>query len=285
MSANLFDGRKEAALIEQSLIPRVQAITKQRKNPPKLVSILVGSDSASRMFIDIKEKRARAIGMAFERKHYPDSFDPAKVVTFIREANEDKHVDGIIVQLPLPEQFERSRVLRAIDPFKDVDGLHPKNFGALIEGTPTFLPPAVLAVQRVLDTYSIDVKGVHVVMLGSGLLIGKPVGLWLLSHGATVTFCHEDTKNIPIKTQQADIIISATGVPNVLTQEMIAEGTLVIDFGGIMVDGKLVGDVSRDVQEKAAIVTPVPGGIGPLTVSFLLENTVAAAEKFIAERY
>lgn len=280
MSAHMFEGRKEAARIEQSLIPRVQAITEQRKNPPKLLSILVGNDPASRMFIDIKEKRARAIGMAFERKHYPDSFDPAKVVTFIREANEDKYVDGIIVQLPLPEQFERSRVLRAIDPFKDVDGLHPKNFGALVEGTPSFLPPAVLAVQRVLDTYSIDVKGVHVVMLGSGLLIGKPVGLWLLNQGATVTYCHEDTSNVAIQTQQADIIISATGVSGVLSADMITEGTIVIDFGGIMVDGILKGDVNKEVAEKAAILTPVPGGVGPLTVSFLLENTVLAAKRF-----
>jgi len=268
MSAHIFEGRKEAARIEQSLISRVRAITEQRKNPPKLLSILVGSDPASRMFIDIKEKRARTIGMAFERKHYPDSFDPAKVVTFIREANEDKYVDGIIVQLPLPEQFERSRVLRAIDPFKDVDGLHPKNFGALVEGTPSFLPPAVLAVQRVLDTYSIDVKGVHVVMLGSGLLIGKPVGLWLLNNGATVTYCHKDTPNIGIVTQQADIIVAATGVPGVLTRDMVEEGAIVVDFGGVMVDGVLQGDANQAVAEKASVVTPVPGGVGPLTVSF-----------------
>lgn len=281
MSAHVFDGKFAAYEIEQSLIPRIEKIKQQRKNPPKLLSILVGSDPASRMFIDIKEKRARFIGMTFERKHYPDSFDPAKVVTFIREANEDKHVDGIIVQLPLPEQFERLRVLRAIDPFKDVDGLHPKNFGALIEGTPSFLPPAVLAVQRVLDTYDIDVRGVHAVMLGSGLLIGKPVGLWLLNNGATVTYCHKDTPNISIKTQQADIIISATGTSGVLSADMVTDGTLVIDFGGTMVDGVLQGDVQKDVADKAAIVTPVPGGVGPLTVSYLLENTVLAAERFL----
>ncbi len=284
MSAHIFNGTQVAEEIEQALLPRIKKIMSARKSPPSLLSILVGDDPASKTFLDIKEKRARNVGITFERKHYPAVFDPAKVVTFIREANTDKRYDGTIVQLPLPASFDRANVLRAIDPFKDVDGLHPKNFGALIEGHPSFLPPAVLAVKKVLDTYEIDVKGVHVVMLGSGLLIGKPVGLWLLSQGATVTFCHEYTKNIPIRTQQADIVIAATGVPEVLTGEMISEGTLVIDFGGIIVKGRLTGDVSKDVQDKAAMVTPVPGGVGPLTVSYLLENTVLAAERFVGSK-
>ncbi|MCA9390510.1 bifunctional 5,10-methylenetetrahydrofolate dehydrogenase/5,10-methenyltetrahydrofolate cyclohydrolase [candidate division WWE3 bacterium] len=279
MQTRIFDGRFTAQQIEESLTSRVARITGQRGHAPKLSTVIVGDDPASVAFIAIKEKRARSIGMEFVRKHYPESFDPTEVVKYIHTQNEDKTVDGIIVQLPLPTQFDRLLTLKAIHPYKDVDGLHPKNLGYLIEGKPFFNPPAVLSVKEVLSQMDIEVTGKHVVLVGSGLLVGKPLALFFVDEGATVSMCSVHTPDIAVFTREADIIVASTGEADLINADMIKEGAVVIDFGGKKVGDELKGEFTQDVVSKAGVVTPVPGGVGPLVVSKLLENTVLSAER------
>ena len=280
MKQNIFDGLAVARTIEESLAQRVIEVRDSRGHPPTLQSVMVGNDPASLSFISIKEKRAQQIGIRFLRKHYPESFDPASVVRYIREKNEDPDIDGIIIQLPLPDQFDRTRVLRAIHPFKDVDGLHPKNLGGLITAAPEFVPPAVNAAQKVLEECSFALSGANIVMIGAGILIGKPVGLYFMNQQATVTFCSEYTLDISDITKRADVVVTATGKQNIIVPDMVKQGVVIIDFGSILVNGKMYGEVDPRVAEKATFFTPVPGGVGPLTASYLLQNTVIAAERF-----
>lgn len=279
MSTDIFDGREAVSHIEQQLRPRIERVTQQRGFAPGLLSVLVGDDLSSHQFINIKEKKATSLGIRFERKHYPANFDPRKVVNFIRESGERNEIDGILIQLPLPTQFDRSLVLKAIHPYKDVDGLHPKNLGLLLEGKAFFVPPAVLSVHEVLISHHVDLTGKEVVLVGSGLLVGKPLALYFSNEGATVTMCNVHTQDLANHTRRADIIVSSTGEAEIISADMVKEGAVLIDFGGKQVDGLLKGEFGQDVYEKAALVTPVPGGIGPLTVAKLLENTVLSAER------
>lgn len=279
MSADIFDGRAAVAHIEEQLRPRIERVTKQRGFAPGLLSVLIGDDPSSLQFINIKEKKATALGIHFERKYYPTSFDPREAVNFIRQSGERNEIDGILIQLPLPAQFDRSSVLKAIHPYKDVDGLHPKNLGLLLEGKAFFVPPAVLSVHEVLVRHNIDLTGKEVVLVGSGLLVGKPLALYFSNESATVTMCNVHTQDLANHTRRADIVVASTGEAEIITADMVKEGAVLIDFGGKQVDGVLKGEFHGDVREKAALVTPVPGGIGPLTVAKLLENTVLSAER------
>lgn len=279
METTIYNGKERAREIEADLVQRVSVIQKKRKHAPGLLSILIGDDPASHAFINIKEKRALAVGINFERKHYPDTFDPIEVVRYIHSRNEDTSIDGILVQLPLPSQFDRTTTLKAIHPYKDVDGLHPKNLGFLIEGKAHFVPPAVLAVNDIVTHASLDLAGKEVVLVGSGLLVGKPLSLYFVNEGATVTMCSVHTADLFQHTKRADIIVSSTGEAELITPDMVKEGVIAIDFGGKKIDGVLKGEFSADVAFKSSLFTPVPGGIGPMTVAKLLENTVLSAER------
>lgn len=284
MAAEIFDGKAKAYTIEENLKLRIDSIKQKRGHVPGLLSVLIGNDEASVYFTNLKQKRAEAIGMHFESKRYPETFDPREVVSFIHEKNEDKQIDGIIVQLPLPPHFDRTLVLKAIDPIKDVDGLHPKNLGFLLEGSPKFIPPAVLAVEEVLNDFKnrnseYEIKSKEVVLVGSGLLIGKPIALYFLNLGSTVTLCNSHTSDLSFHTKRADIIVASTGEVELIDSSMVKDGSVLIDFGGKKIDGMLKGEFTQDVVEKASLITPVPGGVGPLTVAKLLENTVISAEQ------
>ncbi|MCA9397860.1 bifunctional 5,10-methylenetetrahydrofolate dehydrogenase/5,10-methenyltetrahydrofolate cyclohydrolase [candidate division WWE3 bacterium] len=279
METTIYNGKERAREIETDLAQRVSVIQNKRKHAPGLLSILIGDDPASHAFISIKEKRAQAIGINFERKHYPETFDPIKVVRYIHSRNEDTSIDGILIQLPLPPQFDRTATLKAIHPYKDVDGLHPKNLGFLIEGKAHFVPPAVLAVNDIVRQANLKLSGKEVVLVGSGLLVGKPLAMYFVNEGATVTMCSIHTTVLSRHTKRADIIISSTGEADLITPEMVKEGVVSIDFGGKKINGVLKGEFSADVAFKSSLFTPVPGGIGPMTVAKLLENTVISAER------
>lgn len=245
---------------------------------PGLVAVRVGNDPASEVYVRNKARKAEELGLRGTERIFDASMAEKDLLAEIRRLNDDNDVDGILVQLPLPGQIDAKKVIDAIDPAKDVDGFHPINVGLLHLGRPTLVPCTPTGVMRLIASTGTNVSGSRAVVIGRSDIVGKPVAALLLKENATVTICHSRTRDLATVAAQADILVAAIGKPRFVTVNMVKRGAVVIDVGINRVDGKLVGDVDfQKVSEVAAWITPVPGGVGPMTIAMLMQNTVAAA--------
>ena len=278
MPATLLSGKPVAERLLESLKAEI------KKLDPALVVVQVGNDPASSSYINQKMKSCEAVGMRHQHLHLDEKITLEKLMETIEQLNENPDVAGFIVQLPLPKHLNKHvpEVIRAIDPKKDVDGFGAYNLGKMFLSVEfEHLPPATPSgVIEMLKHYKIEIEGKHAVVIGRSNIVGKPLAVMLLNRGATVTVCHSKTKNLAELTKQADILCAAVGSPNMITKDMVKKGAVVIDIGVSRVDGKLCGDVDFDaVSEVASAITPVPGGVGPLTVASLIRNTVTAKKR------
>jgi methylenetetrahydrofolate dehydrogenase (NADP+) / methenyltetrahydrofolate cyclohydrolase len=281
MTAKLLDGKAIAQDIRTEITHRVAALHARTGVTPMLSVILVGQNPASRVYVRNKIKACADAGIRSALHEFPADVDPAEVIARIEALNLDPQVHGILVQLPLPAHHDIHAVLRTISVEKDVDGFHLYNVGGLVLGETVFPPCTPYGVMKLLDSANIDVAGKNVTIVGASNIVGKPMALMMLRHEATVAICHVRTRDLAQYTILADILIVAAGVPNLIIPQMVKTGAVVIDVGiNRLADGRLVGDIDFEgVRKKAAYVTPVPGGIGPMTVTMLLENTLVAAER------
>ncbi|MEW6220836.1 MAG: tetrahydrofolate dehydrogenase/cyclohydrolase catalytic domain-containing protein [Thermodesulfobacteriota bacterium] len=290
MSAKIISGNEVAKAIRAELEKEVADLKAQHNVVPGLVTILVGEDPASQSYVTAKNKTAHALGIHSEQVTLPASTSEAELLTLVARYNADPKINGILVQLPLPRQINEARVLYAIDPAKDVDGFHPVNVGKMMLGEQCFLPCTPHGILELLVRSGVETKGAEVVVIGRSNIVGKPIANLMLQKrpagDATVTICHTRTRDLAAHTRRADIIIAAVGVPKMVTAGMVKEGVAVIDVGvnriGMSEAGKaiLAGDVDFEaVKEKASAITPVPGGVGPMTITMLMKNTVQAAKQ------
>jgi len=280
MSAQIIDGKALSKRLRTGFRERVEQL-KARGVQPGLAVILVGDNPASRVYVGNKIKACEECGVRSLHVGLATDVSEAEVLATIQALNADEHIHGILVQLPLPPHIEIARVLEAISVHKDVDGFHLYNVGALVTGNSIFPPCTPYGVQLLLDTTGIDVAGKNAVVVGASNIVGKPMGLMLLQREATVTICHAKTRDLAQHTILADILIVAAGKPGLIVPQMVKQGAIVIDVGiNRLPDGRIVGDVCFDeVKEKASWITPVPGGVGPMTVTMLIENTLRSAER------
>ncbi len=242
-----------------------------------LATVLVGDDPASHVYIDAKHKASLEAGIEAHDNRLPATVSEEEVLELVAALNADDAVDGVLVQLPLPAGMDEAKVIRAVSPVKDVDGIHPFNAGQLLIGEPTHVPATPLGVLALLDEYGVELKGANAVVVGRSQLVGKPVALLLLSRHATVTICHSRTADLAAHTLAADVLVAAVGVPGLVTPELVRPGAAVIDVGITRTAEGLLGDVAPGAAARAGLLTPVPGGVGPMTIALLLENTVRAA--------
>ena len=291
MTALLLDGRALAATIEDSLRAEVETFADMFKRRPRLVVVLVGDMAASASYVKSKAAAAARVGIDAEVVRVPETADTTELVTLVQSLARDEHglADGILVQLPLPEHVDTLAVLDAVPPDRDVDGFHPENAGLLSQGRPRFVPCTAAGVQRMLIDAGIETAGRHAVIIGRSDIVGKPLALLLAAKGtggdATVTLCHSRSADLPTITRSADILVAAVGRPGLVTADMVRPGAAVIDVGINRVDGRLVGDVDfESVRKVAGWISPVPGGVGPLTVAMLISNTLLAAELRLGKR-
>jgi methylenetetrahydrofolate dehydrogenase (NADP+)/methenyltetrahydrofolate cyclohydrolase len=279
-TAQLMDGKALAQKIQTQLQQRIQTLQPQIGRPPGLAVLMVGDNPASAAYVRNKERDCAKVGIASFGKHFPANTSQSELEQAIQTLNQDERVDGILVQLPLPDSLDAVTLLHQIDPDKDADGLHPANLGRLVRGETGLRSCTPAGVMRLLQEYQIPIKGKQAVVLGRSILVGKPQALMLLEADATVTIAHSRSQNLPAITQSADILIAAVGRPGIITAEMVKPGAVIVDVGINQVTdavgkSRLVGDVDfQSVQDVAAFLTPVPGGIGPMTRAMLLENTV-----------
>jgi len=278
MSARIIDGKAHAARAIASLRETAARLA-QRGAPPAMAVILVGDDPASQVYVRNKDRASREEGVAAAVHALPGSTTEAELLALIRRLNADPAVHGILVQLPLPKGIDAERALRSISPDKDIDGFHPQNVGALALGQHRFVPCTPAGIVKMLDDEGISLAGLDAVVVGRSNIVGKPMALLLLERDATVTICHSRTVGLAEITRQADVLVAAVGKDNLITADMVKPGACVIDVGmNRLPDGKLVGDVDyAGVREVAGWITPVPGGVGPMTVAMLVSNTVRAA--------
>jgi methylenetetrahydrofolate dehydrogenase (NADP+)/methenyltetrahydrofolate cyclohydrolase len=283
MTARIIDGTALARRLRQGIAARVGRL-RQAGAAPGLAVILVGEDPASAVYVGRKIKACEAVGIASLTERYPASIGNETLLARIAALNADPAVHGILVQLPLPPHIDMPRVLETISVDKDVDGFHLYNIGGLVTGTTVFSPCTPYGVVKLLESEGIDLKGQNVVVVGASNIVGKPTALMLMAEGATVSICHIHTRDLAQYTIMADILVVAAGVPGLIVPQMVKRGAVVIDVGiNRLPDGGIVGDVDfAGVAAKAAAITPVPGGVGPLTVTMLLENTVVSAERALA---
>lgn len=289
MPAQLLDGKAIAEQIQGEIAARVAAFQAKTGVQPLLAAVLVGEDPASQVYVRNKERGCAKVGIGSRLVRLPSSTTQAELLDLVAGLNADPAVHGILVQLPLPPQIEPTSILDAVDPGKDVDCFHPDNVGRLAQGRPRFLPCTPHGCQQLLVRCGFPIAGKHVVVVGRSEIVGKPLGLMLVQKSstlgptganATVTICHSQTADLPAITRSADILIAAIGRPRFITADMVRPGAVVVDVGINRTPEGLAGDVDFDaVREIAAGITPVPGGVGPLTVTMLLENTLRAAEQ------
>jgi methylenetetrahydrofolate dehydrogenase (NADP+)/methenyltetrahydrofolate cyclohydrolase len=277
----ILDGKAIAQDVRQGVKERVGQFLRERGTVPGLATVLIGEDPASRVYVGTKEKACREVGMQSFPYHLPASTSVEEVLQLIAALNTQPEVHGILIQLPLPPHLEQRHLILALTPEKDVDGLHPLNQGRLLLGEEALRPCTPLGVMRLIEHSGVSVSGKKAVVIGRSMLVGKPVALMLLEQNATVTCCHSKTTDLATEVRSADIIVSAVGHPDVVQGAWIKPGAVVIDVGiSRLIDGKLKGDVEFAVaKERAAFITPVPGGVGPMTVAMLLANTLKAAER------
>ncbi len=277
----LLDGQALAYDIEKDLKNKIQIISAQTHKSPKLAVILVGKDPASITYVNMKIKACERVGMDFDLKTLQENITEADLLSLIKDYNTDQSISGVLVQLPLPRHIDTKMVLEAIDPSKDVDGFHPLNIGKLCTQKESFLPATPMGVMRLLKHYHIEIKGKDVAVIGASNIIGKPLSMLMLNAGASVSVCHILTKDISFYTQNADIVCVGVGKPDLIKASMLKKGAVVVDIGiNHLNDGRIVGDVDfNNAQKVAGFITPVPKGVGPMTIVSLLENTLIAFEK------
>ncbi|MDO5113939.1 MAG: bifunctional methylenetetrahydrofolate dehydrogenase/methenyltetrahydrofolate cyclohydrolase FolD [Planctomycetia bacterium] len=278
----ILDGKSLSQTLRQEIAEEVAFFVAQTGITPCLAAILVGEDPASQVYVRNKERACANVGMKSVLFRLPADTTSEELLTLVEKLNHDATVHGILVQLPLPPQIDEKTILDAISPDKDVDAFHPANVGLILQGRPRFLPCTPFGIQEMLRRYGIETAGKHVVILGRSDIVGKPMGAMMVQRGlgadATVTICHSKTANLPAVTRLADILIVAIGRPRFVTAEMVKPGAVVVDVGINRTEEGLVGDVDFEaVKEVASAITPVPGGVGPLTITMLLGNTLKAA--------
>ncbi len=270
----ILDGKAVAESVYKKLLLDVSLLS----FVPRIVFIRVGEDPASQSYVRSKEKRCLELGLRGETLVFPETLGEDELMGKILNLNRDKDVIGILVQLPLPKHMDKAKVLCSIDPRKDVDGLHPENAGLLLQGKPRFVPCTPAGILEMLNFYQIPVEGKRAVVIGRSEIVGRPMAQLLLNVNATVTVCHSKTVDLPEELKRAEIIIAALGKPGFVKEEMVSPGATVVDVGINRVDGKIVGDVDFEkVKLKAHAISPVPGGVGPMTIAMLMKNLVMAA--------
>jgi methylenetetrahydrofolate dehydrogenase (NADP+)/methenyltetrahydrofolate cyclohydrolase len=275
VSARIIDGKAVARQIEEEVSAELGRLGYR----PRLVALRVGSNPASEIYVRNKARKAEELGLRGEQRVFPESFSETDLLAEIRRLNEDDEADGILVQLPLPKHIDAKKVIDAIDPAKDVDGFHPVNVGRLHLGRPTLVPCTPAGVMRLIDSTGERIESKHAVVIGRSDIVGKPQATLLLQRNATVTVCHSRTTDLGAITRQGDILVAAIGKPNFVTADMVKPGAVVIDVGINRVNGKLAGDVDfARATDVAGWITPVPGGVGPMTIAMLMRNTVLAAQ-------
>ena len=280
MTAQIISGTQLSNQIKSKVAQQVSQYVKRGKRAPGLAVILVGADPASQVYVGSKRKSCTEIGITSKSYDLPETTTEQALLELIDELNQDNTVDGILVQLPLPKHIDSTKVIEKISPEKDVDGFHPYNVGRLCQRIPTLRACTPYGVMKLLETTGISFYGKHAVIVGASNIVGRPMALELLLAGCTVTITHRFTEDLASHIRQADILVVAVGKPKFIKGEWIKEGAVVVDVGINRIDGKLVGDVEFEVAaERAAYITPVPGGVGPMTVAMLMYNTLSAYEK------
>lgn len=276
---NLLDGKLTAAKVKAEIAAKIKNNCELGKRAPGLAVILVGENPASQVYVKNKIKDCEETGIVSKPFILPESTAEEELIDIIGKLNADSSIDGILVQLPLPKGIDERRVIEAIDPSKDVDAFHPSNVGRIMLGLDGFAPCTPAGVMRLLKEYNIEISGKNCVVVGRSNIVGKPMALLLLAQNGTVTICHSRTKNLAEVTKSADILVVAVGKARMITGDMVKDGAVIVDVGMNRVDGKLCGDVDFDsCKDKASFITPVPGGVGPMTRAMLLENTYHAYE-------
>jgi methylenetetrahydrofolate dehydrogenase (NADP+)/methenyltetrahydrofolate cyclohydrolase len=282
VTARIIDGKALALRLREDIAQEVETLQKDTGVKPGLAAVLVGDDPASAVYVRNKKIACEKAGLYPQEHLLPASTTQEALLALIQQLNVDPKIHGILVQLPLPSHIESKAILQAVSPEKDADGFHPVNVGRLVEGDAVFVPCTPKGVMHMIDSTGTDIAGKRAVVIGRSNIVGKPVAMLLLHRHATVTICHSRTKDLPSVVQEADIVIAAIGKPLFVTPDMVKEGAVVIDVGiNRLADGKLVGDVDFDrVKERAGWITPVPGGVGPMTIAMLLQNTLESAKRF-----
>lgn len=280
MPARIIDGKRVAAERRTALAARIAAFTQERGRPPGLAVLLVGADPASQVYVRNKRRACEQVGIRSFGHDLPADTSQDALLALIDSLNGDPAVDGILLQLPLPAPIRPEVVLERIDPAKDVDGFHPYNIGRLAQRLPGLRPCTPRGIMRLLEHYALPVRGRNAVVVGASNIVGRPLALELLLAGATVTVCHRFTRDLQVHVRQAELLFVAVGKPGLIPGDWVAPGSVVIDVGiNRLADGRLHGDVDFEIaSQRAAWITPVPGGVGPMTIALLLENTLAAAQ-------
>ena len=276
----IIDGNKIAREILQTVREEASALTARTGIVPGLAVVLAGDDPASKVYVGRKAKACAETGFLSREYKLPADVSEAELLALVSDLNRDRQIHGILVQLPLPKHISTDRIIAAIDPHKDVDGFHPVNVGGLVTGSPLFVPCTPRGIMELIARTGIALSGKDAVVVGRSNIVGKPMAFLLLAQNATVTMCHSKTKGLPGVTSRADVLIAAVGKPRMITADMVKEGAVVIDVGVNRLEtGKLAGDVAFDeVAVKASHITPVPGGVGPMTIAMLMKNTLDAAK-------
>ena len=278
--SELIDGKKVSQDTRAEITEKVAELKNSTGVTPGLAAVLVGEDPASEIYVRNKRKACADCEMYSEEHKLSGETTEEELLSLVEKLNNDPKIHGILVQLPLPDHINETNILRAVTPLKDVDGFHPENVGRLVEGNPRFVSCTPAGIIKMLDYYNIDIKGKEAVIIGRSNIVGKPVSLLLLHRHATVTICHSRTQDLPEVARRADILVAAIGRAKFVTEDMVKDGAVVIDVGiNRNEEGKLVGDVDfENVSKKASYITPVPGGVGPMTITMLLWNTLESAK-------
>lgn len=278
--AEIIDGKKVADHLRKKVREEIKNLKEETGIIPGLAAVVVGNNPASQIYVRNKRKACEEAGIYSEEHNLLEETTESDLLSLVEKLNHDEKIHGILVQLPLPKQISEAKILRAVSPLKDIDGFHPENVGLLVEGNPRFIPCTPYGIIKLLDYYGIEIQGKEAVVVGRSNIVGKPVSLLLLHRHATVTICHSRTRSLAEVTLRADILVAAMGRAKSITGDMVKEGVVVIDVGiNRLPDGKLSGDVDFErVREKASYITPVPGGVGPMTIGMLLWNTFSSAK-------
>jgi len=278
----LIDGKSLSKKVQSSVQAEVEKLKQEKNIVPGLAVIIIGDDPASHAYVSMKEKACKAVGFYSIAHKMPDTITQDEIIQIITMMNNNPHIHGILVQLPLPPHIDTNKILEVIDPKKDVDGFHAYNVGRMVTNLDSFVACTPLGVMKMFEEYNIELQGKSVVVVGASNIVGKPMASLLLNANATVTVTHIYTKDLASYTRNADIVIVGVGKPNLITADMVKDGAIVIDIGINRLDsGKLVGDVDfENVSPKCSYITPVPGGVGPMTIAMLLSNTLKSTKQF-----
>jgi len=281
----LIDGKSLSKKVQNFVQSEVELLKNEKNIVPGLAVVIVGDDPASHAYVSMKEKACKNVGFYSIAHKMPDTITQEEIIKIIMMMNNNPHIHGILVQLPLPDHIDTNKILEVIDPKKDVDGFHAYNVGRMVTNLESFVACTPLGVMKMFEEYEIDLRGKDVVVVGASNIVGKPMASLLLNADATVTVTHVYTKDLAAHTRNADIVIVGVGVPNLIKEDMVKEGAVVIDIGiNRLENGSLVGDVDFEaVAPKCSYITPVPGGVGPMTIAMLLSNTLTAAKNFAKE--